>query len=199
MKKFFILIVSMLTLVGLSYLTLFIISNIYSPQADHIPFLNSDRVINQKIESYRPIFKKYARLNGLENDTDLLMAMAMQESKGNSVDVMQASESQGLPKDSIKSPEESIRAGTKYFRKSLDRAGGDTRLALQSYNFGIGFSDYVKAHGGKYSPALAKRFSRLKAEQLGWTSYGDPDYVGHVLRYYRNEQEKQSIAKKEAP
>ncbi|CAM3036721.1 lysozyme family protein [Sporolactobacillus spathodeae] len=196
MKKLLVWIVSMLTLIGFSYLLLFIISSKFSPAADHVPFLNDDRVISQKIEAYRPVFKKYARVYGLENKTDLLMAMAMQESKGNSVDVMQASESQGLPRDSIKDPTESIAAGTKYFRKSLDQSNGDVRLALQSYNFGIGFTDYVRAHGGQYSQALADQFAKKKAAEFGWRSYGDPHYVSHVLRYYYNEKEKQAIAKK---
>lgn len=197
MKKITSFVFSMMALVGIAYLALFVISSIFSPQAEHVPFLNDRRVISPKVEHYRPLFKKYARANGLESYTDLIMAMAMQESKGNAADIMQASESLGFPKDTIDDPEKSIEAGTRYFKKALDKSGGNIRLALQSYNFGIGFTDYVKRHGGTFTRKLAKDFSAQKARELGWESYGDPGYADRVLRYYDNEKTKRAWAKKE--
>ncbi|RYM01781.1 cell wall hydrolase [Sporolactobacillus sp. THM7-7] len=194
MKKVFALLLSSLAIIGGSYLILFIISSLYSPKADHVPFLNDDRVISPDIEKYRPLFHKYAQAYDIEEYTDLLMAMAMQESKGKTPDVMQASESLGLPKDTIEDPKESIKAGTHYFKRVMDKSGGDVHLALQSYNFGIGFTNYVKQHGGQFNPGLAQRFSRLKAKELGWESYGDPNYVDRVMRYYHNEKRKHSSA-----
>lgn len=196
MKKFLTLLFSLLSVVGISYLALFIISSLYSPQADHVPLLNSNRVISSEIENYRPIFKKYAEANGIGQYTDLMMALAMQESKGSSPDIMQASESQGLPRNTIHSPETSIKVGTGYFKKAMKRSGGNVRLALQSYNFGIGFTDYVRQNGGRFTYALAVKFSEWKAKELGWRSYGDPQYVDHVMRYYNNEKQKQALAKK---
>ncbi len=35
-----------------------------------------------------------------------------------------------------------------------------------------------------YSEANALQFSQEQAASLGWKSYGDPEYVPHVLRYY---------------
>lgn len=196
MRKIFTLIVSSLLLIGVSFVFLYIISSMYSPQADHVPLLNDKRVISPEVENYRPIIAKYAKANGIAQYTDLIMAIAMQESKGRALDVMQASESQGLPKDTITKPETSIRVGTQYFKKALRKAGGDVSLAIQSYNFGLGFSDYVKTHGGKYTPQLAQQFSKEKAKELNWESYGDPDYVNHVMRYYTNEKQKREMAKK---
>ncbi|GGL46021.1 lysozyme family protein [Sporolactobacillus putidus] len=196
MKKFFTLLFSLLSVIGISYFVLFIISSMYSPQADHVPLLNDNRVISPAIENYRPIFQKYAEANGIGQYTDLLMALAMQESKGRSPDIMQASESQGLPRNSINSPETSIKAGTSYFKRAMERSGGNVRLALQSYNFGIGFTDYVRQHGGKFTPTLAMKFSEWKAKELGWGRYGDPFYVDHVMRYYNNEKQKQALTKK---
>ena len=37
---------------------------------------------------------------------------------------------------------------------------------------------------GEYSKGNAIEFSLKTAEQYGWSSYGDMDYVPHVLRYY---------------
>ncbi|WKB37344.1 lysozyme family protein [Terrilactibacillus sp. S3-3] len=121
--------------------------------------------------------------------TDLLMAVAMQESKGHSPDIMQSSESIGLPRNTIKNPDYSIKVGTKYFKKAIDKSNGNVHLALQSYNYGTGFIDYVKHHGGAYSRTIAEQFARSQASARGWTSYGDPLYVDHVLRYYHTEKQ----------
>lgn len=197
MKKIITVVCSLLALIGFSYLILFVISSMYSPQADHVPFLNDNRVISQDVEKYRSIFQKYAEANGMGNDTDLLMAIAMQESKGKLPDIMQSSESRGLPKNTIRSPEKSIEAGARYFSKTLKKSKGNIAIALQSYNFGAGFSDYIARHGGRFSPELAQQFSRLKARELGWKTYGDSNYVSHVMRYYNNEKLKQKLAKKQ--
>jgi hypothetical protein len=195
MKKLVWTTLSLLLVVGLSYLILFVISSLFSPQAARIPLLNDHRIISQEVEKYRPLFEKYAEANGMKSDTDLLMAIAMQESKGKSADIMQASESRGMIKDTIRTPEESIRQGTHYFKRAMERAHGNIPLALQSYNFGLGFSDYVARHGDKMTPKLIQSFSRQKAAELGWHSYGDPEYASHVLRYYDNEQAKKKLAK----
>ncbi|PAC90319.1 endopeptidase, partial [Bacillus licheniformis] len=70
------------------------------------------------------------------------------------LDVMQSSESMGLPPNTITDPEVSIDVGMKHFKSVLDKAGGDIKLTLQAYNYGGGFIDYVKKNGGKYSKEL---------------------------------------------
>lgn len=41
----------------------------------------------------------------------------------------------------------------------------------------------IQQNGG-YTIANAVEFSKKQAEKLRWKSYGDPEYVKHVLRYY---------------
>lgn len=149
----------------------------------------STKKISPAVERYRPVFQKYANQNQIGRYTDLLMAVAMQESKGHSPDIMQSSESIGLPRNAIKNPEYSIEVGTKYFKRAIDKSNGNVHLALQSYNYGTGFIDYVNARGGTYSRTLAEKFARSQASRHGWTSYGDPLYVDHVLRYYHSEKQ----------
>ena len=59
-------------------------------------------------------------------------------------------------------PEKNIDAGVKYFRKLLDRFGGNTKLALAAYNAGIA---RVDAHGGippyRQTTRFVKKVSRL--------------------------------------
>lgn len=140
--------------------------------------------VSAEIERYRPLFEKYSNQYGVEEYTELLMAKGMQESGGRLPDVMQSSESLGLPRNSISSPEKSIDQGIKYFSQTLDKAGGDVELALQAYNFGDGFITYAEEHNnGAYSKELAQQFSAEQERKLGWSNYGDDDYVDHVMRY----------------
>ena len=142
--------------------------------------------VSEAVERYRPLFEKYAEKYGIPEYTELLMAKTMQESGGRHADVMQASESLGLPPNTITDPERSIDVGVKYFSQVLENANGNVKLALQSYNFGGGFIDYVKEnHDGKYSKDAAVAFSQKKENQLGWSNYGDVNYVQNVMRYLK--------------
>ena len=91
----------------------------------------------------------------------------------------------------IKEPEYSIDCGVHYLSDNLAAAKAKSpvdmdriKLALQGYNFGSGYISWaVKRYGG-YSYAGAIEFSEKQAEKNGWDSYGDPNYVENVLRYY---------------
>ncbi|HBT64666.1 MAG TPA: transglycosylase, partial [Ruminococcaceae bacterium] len=58
------------------------------------------------------------------------------------------------------------------------------KLALQGYNYGNGYISWAKSNYGGYTYANAVEFSTKQAERLGWSSYGDTQYVSHVLQYY---------------
>src|SRR5699024_10800747 len=74
-----------------------------------------EAILNEEMEKFRPLFEKYAKLYGIPGQVELLMAMGMQESGGGVLDVMQSSESIGLPPNSLIRPEKSIDVGVKYF------------------------------------------------------------------------------------
>lgn len=137
--------------------------------------------VPQSVRKWEPIVRKYARANGIEGYTELLLALMMQESGGRYPDLFQSSESLGLGRNVLRE-EASIKQGVKYFAQVLRKAG-EVKLALQSYNFGQGFIAYAKARGG-YSMATTKAFSAAMAKKHGWRRYGDVNYVPHVLRYY---------------
>lgn len=154
--------------------------------------------VSAELEELRPLFEQYAAEHDMEEHIDILMAMAMQESGGRLEDVMQSSESLGLPVNSL-NQEESIEQGVKYFKQVLEEAGGDVKLALQSYNFGSGFINYANEHNdGAYSKDLAIEFSRMQYENLKHTGlyscirpesestgacYGDIGYVDAIFSY----------------
>jgi Lysozyme-like/NlpC/P60 family len=139
--------------------------------------------VSVEVLRYEPLIRKYAEEYRVGEYVGLMMALIQQESGGRHLDVMQSSESIGLPPGTITDPEYSIQIGVKYFSEVLKQAGGDIHLTLQSYNFGNGFTEYALERGG-YSKEVAIEFSQMMASKLGWTRYGDVNYVDHVLRYY---------------
>ncbi|MDO4486381.1 MAG: lysozyme family protein [Bacillota bacterium] len=152
--------------------------------------------VSPEVEAYTPVIQKYADEYGIPQYTELIKAVMMQESGGRGKDPMQASEcgyNKKYPRkpNGIKDPEYSIDCGVHYLSDNLAAAKAKSpvdmdriKLALQGYNFGSGYISWaVKKYGG-YSYAGAIEFSEQQAKKNGWDSYGDPDYVEHVLRYY---------------
>lgn len=91
----------------------------------------------------------------------------------------------------ITNPEYSIDVGIQTLADSLNAAQVENpidmehiKLALQGYNFGNGYISWAISNYGGYSYANAVEFSTAQARRLGWDSYGDTQYVNHVLRYY---------------
>lgn len=146
----------------------------------------------------RQLVEQLAGQYGMQDYINLILAVMQQESGGQGGDPMQASE--GLYNteyphrpNGITDPAYSIQCGIQELKASLQLAGCTSPtdmaaidLALQGYNFGSGFISWAEARGG-YSIANAQAFSEMEAANLGWSSYGDPDYVPHVLRYYKTQ------------
>ena len=156
--------------------------------------------VSQEVLAHKPMLEKYAREYGIEEYLNVLLAIIQVESGGTLEDVMQSSESLGLPPNSL-STEESIKQGCKYFSELLAAAetkGCDLNSVIQSYNYGGGFLDYVAGHGKKYTFELAESFARDKSggkkvtytnpvaveKNGGWRySYGNMFYVLLVSQY----------------
>lgn len=158
-------------------------------------YLHADQV-----EQYRPIVEKYAIQYEVEDYIDTLLGIMMQESSGKGQDPMQSSESLCGSIGCIDDPERSIEQGVAYFKQVLDAAGEDLKLAIQSYNFGIGFVYYAEEQAESYSEALAIQFSQkmyaeasdpslytcLRKEAKEYNAcYGDIYYVRDVLGYQK--------------
>ena len=82
--------------------------------------------LSPNCERYRPLVEKYANLHGIEAFVNVIMAMMMQESGGNSEqypDIMQASEYAGWPPNTITDPEVSIDYGIRAIRDAMQTAG----------------------------------------------------------------------------
>ncbi len=152
--------------------------------------------VSAEVEAYEPLVRQYANQYGIGEYVELIKAVMMQESGGRGLDPMQSSEggfNTRYPRkpNGITDPEYSIQCGVQEVKSCLVSAGVENpidmqniRLALQGYNFGNGYISWAKNRYGGYSLANAAEFSDMMAQRMGWSNYGDKQYVPHVLRYY---------------
>ncbi len=152
--------------------------------------------VSDEVLHYEDSVKKACKDAGISQFSTVMLAMMQQESSGLGTDVMQCSECpfnteyDNTP-NAIQDPEYSIQVGAEYFAYCLKEAGCKRiknterlKIALQDYNFGNSYATWVLENYGSYSIENATEFSLMMQEALGWSSYGDPEYVDHVLRYY---------------
>lgn len=152
--------------------------------------------VNAEVQAYEPLIRQYARQHGVEEYVELIKAVMMQESGGRGNDPMQASEcgyNTRYPNtpNGITDPEYSIDVGIQNLAACLRETEVESpvdmnriKLALQGYNYGNGYISWAQENYGGYTYANAVEFSEMMAERNGWSSYGDKEYVSHVLRYY---------------
>nr|WP_242843853.1 MULTISPECIES: lysozyme family protein [Clostridia] len=155
-----------------------------------------DNLISVEVRQYESIIWRYASQYGIEDYTELIKAVMMQESGGRGQDPMQSSEcgyNNRYPHtpNGITDPAYSIECGVQMLRDSIQMADVKNpiditriKLALQGYNFGNAYIDWAIEKDGKYTAANAAQYSDMMAQRMGWSSYGDKEYAFHVLRYY---------------
>lgn len=162
--------------------------------------------VSADVLKYRPMVEKYAKEYGLSEYVSTLLAIMEVESGGKLIDVMQSSESMGLPPNTLDSVEASIKQGVKYFAdliQSAESKGEDGNTVIQAYNYGGGFIDYVAQRGRQYSFDLAQSFAKKHSggskttysnpiavkKNGGWRYlYGNMFYVDLVNQYFHSPQ-----------
>lgn len=155
----------------------------------------SSEALSEEVLAYTSVIQRYASKYGIPEYVSAIQAIMMQESGGRGTDPMQCSESPYNTRfphspGSITEPEYSIEVGVRTFADCISQAGCSTpqdldklKLAWQGYNYGNGYIGWALQRGG-YTEANALQFSQQQAASHGWSSYGDPQYVPHVMRYY---------------
>ena len=157
---------------------------------------NMDNLVSVEVRQYESIIWRYASQYGIEDYTELIKAVMMQESGGRGQDPMQSSEcgyNNRYPHtpNGITDPVYSIECGVQMLRDSIQMAAVKNpiditriKLALQGYNFGNAYIDWALEKDGKYTVSNAAEYSDMMAQRMGWSGYGDKEYASHVLRYY---------------
>ena len=151
--------------------------------------------LSDEVLAYTSVIQQYASQYGIPEYVSAIQAIMMQESGGRGTDPMQCSESPynirfSHSPGSITDPNYSIEVGVQTFADCISQAGCSSpqdmdklKLAWQGYNYGNGYIGWALQRGG-YTEANALQFSQEQAASHGWSSYGDPEYVPHVMRYY---------------
>lgn len=157
---------------------------------------NAATPVSAEVQAYEPLIRQYATQYGIPEYVELIKAVMMQESGGRGLDPMQASEgafNTRYPRqpNGITDPDYSVSCGVQELKSVLIQAKVETpvdmehiKLALQGYNYGNGYISWAVNKDGGYTSANAVEFSDMMAQKLGWSNYGDKQYVSHVLRYY---------------
>ena len=155
----------------------------------------SSESLSDEVLAYTSVIQQYASQYGIPEYVSAIQAIMMQESGGRGTDPMQCSESPYNTRFShspgaITDPNYSIEVGVQTFADCISQAGCSSpqdmdklKLAWQGYNYGNGYIGWALQRGG-YTEANALQFSQEQAASHGWSSYGDPEYVPHVMRYY---------------
>ena len=155
----------------------------------------SSESLSEEVLAYTSVIQQYASQYGIPEYVSAIQAIMMQESGGRGTDPMQCSESPYNTRfphtpGSITDPDYSIEVGVQTFADCISQAGCSSpqdmdklKLAWQGYNYGNGYIGWALQRGG-YTEANALQFSQQQAASHGWSSYGDPQYVPHVMRYY---------------
>lgn len=159
--------------------------------------------LSESVLRYKSTVEKYAKQYGGSEYVPYILALMQIESGGNGGDPMQSSESLGLAPNTIQEPERSIQRGVEFFIQNVKGAiqrGADLKTALQAYNYGGGFVDFVLKNGGKYTFDLAKQFSfnmsggvkvpyiNAISTSMGYNyryNYGNMFYVPKLLEYVK--------------
>ena len=121
--------------------------------------------LSDSVLEYRDTVEFYAEKNGISEYTDYLLAIMQVETGGRGDDVMQSSESLGLPPGSLE-PEDSIAQGCSYFAEILgdaEKKGCDLDAVIQAYNFGIDYLDFAAKRGGDSDLTMATEFAEWKS------------------------------------
>ena len=180
---------------GMAFLVVFILIAGIIAGAAFSSGSESSESLSEEVLAYTSVIQRYASQYGIPEYVSALQAIMMQESGGRGTDPMQCSESPYNTRfphspGSITEPDYSIEVGVKTFADCISQAGCSSpqdldklKLAWQGYNYGNGYIGWALQRGG-YTEANALQFSQQQAASHGWSSYGDPQYVPHVMRYY---------------
>jgi cell wall-associated NlpC family hydrolase len=150
--------------------------------------------IAPEVARWDSVVREYVKMEGVdEKYVPVLLAVITQESGGTAADVMQSSESAGLPPGAITDPAASIHQGVIHWKRMLNVAAAlgitDLPTIVQSYNYGPGWLYYINTYGKVGTEALRKQFARehAKTASCGWRSpycYGDYTYSQKVMNYW---------------
>lgn len=150
-----------------------------------------DKNIFERGAEYVPIVEQMLTKYGLDlKYVPVLLGIAEQESnfgrdsECGRLDPFQAAESLGMGPCELKDPAISVEAGAKHFNRVIRKAEKlnlSLWAAVQSYNFGDGYMDWLAGKGIDHSLENALEFSDMMAKRLKWGTT-KVDYSNYVSK-----------------
>lgn len=138
----------------------------------------------KQVMTYKPMVREILNERDTPANEELVLAMIYTETKGKEGDVMQSSESASGSTDTINDNASSIRQGVQTLTNNLYLAqekGVDVWTAIQAYNFGPAYIDFIAQNGKVNTLTLAKKYSRdTVAPTLGNTSGKTYRYINPI-------------------
>ena len=135
----------------------------------------------KQVMTYQNLVREVLAEQDTAANEELVLAMIYTETKGRKSDPMQSSESATGEINSITDNKESVRQGIQTLSDNLELASEkkvDVWTAVQAYNFGQAYIDYVSKNGGENTLELAKKYSKdVVAPSLG-------NVTGKTYGYY---------------
>lgn len=133
--------------------------------------------------------KAAAKHYNIEEYSDVTLAIIYTESKGNHVDLMQSSESKYGVRNQIFTSEESIDSGVEHLAEVINEANKqkcDIWTAVQAYNFGSKYIDFVATHGNENSLKIAEEYSRDTLAPLLGNTEKETYFYKHPMALFYN-------------
>lgn len=145
-------------------------------------------LILRQVHQFDQEVAQAAEKHDISEYQDLVSAIIFTESKGKDVDIMQSSESVYGDPGKITDTKESIEHGVSFLAQALKKAkeqGCDLWTAVQAYNFGLDYIDFIADNGGHNTLKLAEEYSRdVLSPMLGNTDQNQYRYWGIRSLFY---------------
>ena len=141
--------------------------------------------LSPSVLKWKGLVEKEAKAQDVMELVPYILAIIQIESNGNSKDLMQSSESAGLPVNTLDEVG-SVRQGIKYLKSGFEKtgtsaSGKDILGVIQSYNFGIAYVDKLVFANKKHSLEFAENYSKtVVAPSLGNSSGQTYSYINDV-------------------
>ena len=138
----------------------------------------------KQVMTYQSLVREVLSEQDTPANEELVLAMIYTETKGKEGDIMQSSESATGATNTISDNTSSIRQGVQTLTNNLYLAqekGVDVWTAIQAYNFGPAYIDFIAQNGKVNTLTLAKKYSRdTVAPTLGNTSGKTYRYINPI-------------------
>ena len=152
--------------------------------------------LSPNVLRWTSLVEEEAKKQEMTDYIPLILAIIQVESGGAGTrDIMQSSESAGHGMNYFTTEQQSVKQGISYLKRIVEKATdigngyqNNIKVLAQSYNFGIGFLDYLAKNKAYYNVSTAAEYSKtVVAPSLGNNNGQTYKYSNSISKTYGNE------------